>query len=404
MHLRTACDPCSKAKVRCDKTHPSCGRCLQMKLHCCYSASRKHGEQLWRKRISQKRHKTAGRVALPLATIEATTTSTATVPPVQGVTWDESLLTLTPTQLTGNQDWNSPLENYGQQEPTALLPSWLAGDGLGTDMDIGNCANWDMTNLAPTASPQNNNLSTQGPSRGDATSEESRSAGTQNIISSATTNSTHDCEARAISILSSLQHGELCEGLTTCSTDPTRVFADLDFTPGFDRVLAVNKAALSDWASLMKCSCAQCPHLTLLYMSILCKILFWYRIAAMEKVPSALADVKESHSTPSSGDNTMEHSSGERSMFEKFGVEPTTVQVGVLNLDPEDQASLRRVLLLRDLRRTEKAIHELMEVDRKVIEEKADESVRGIVKVSLAGIPQISKQLQDVIQVVKEIQ
>ncbi|KAI0453334.1 hypothetical protein F5B21DRAFT_286679 [Xylaria acuta] len=96
------------------------------------------------------------------------------------------------------------------------------------------------------------------------------------------TASTHDCEAQAIAILRSIQHGEMYEGATSCSINPI-LYAALNFRPRFDRVLATNKATLNGCARLMKFSCALCPHKILLHVSILSKVLFWYRVAATEK-------------------------------------------------------------------------------------------------------------------------
>jgi hypothetical protein len=223
------------------------------------------------------------------------------------------------------------------------------------------------------------------------------------LDSTSATKSTHDCEARAIYILSSMQHGEMHQGLMSCSTDPAHPYPDLDLTPSFDRVLSINKAALNGWSKLMKCSCAQCPHLILIYVSILSKMLFWYRIAAREKHPTLGGTGESDDSTSKSdGNTTTKSSSKEAPTIDKFGVHPTTIKIGMLNLDAEDEANLRRALLLRELNRMEQAIHEFMNVDRKSIEENAGESVRRTVQWSLAGIPPLIEELQDVIQIVKQ--
>ncbi|KAL1858663.1 hypothetical protein Plec18170_002869 [Paecilomyces lecythidis] len=192
------------------------------------------------------------------------------------------------------------------------------------------------------------------------------------------------------------------QGLMSCSTGPAHVYADLELAPTFDRVLAVNKAALNGWSKLMKCSCAQCPHLILLYVSILSKMLFWYRIATREKTPPS-GDEESDGSTSINGSNTVGSTPQEAPTSDRFSVRPTTIQAGALDLDAEDQADLRRTLLLRELNRMENAIYELMNADRKEFEDNADESIRRTVKWSLAGIPQLNEELQDVIQKVKQI-
>ena len=41
--LRSTCDACSTAKVKCDKKQPTCDRCRTNSFRCSYSPSRRHG-------------------------------------------------------------------------------------------------------------------------------------------------------------------------------------------------------------------------------------------------------------------------------------------------------------------------------------------------------------------------
>ncbi|KAF3395302.1 hypothetical protein DPV78_009098 [Talaromyces pinophilus] len=353
--FRTACDPCSAAKVRCDKKHPACGRCMQMNLICSYSESRKHGRQSWRlrKRLAHERTATVPVEGRPLA--PAKTTAPITVADQDG--W-ESLLAGPSEPLT----WEAQL-NLEQHYDTNLLSSWPSDGVLNTDLD-----NWA---LALPTSDKSTELSPV----------------------STTNSSTHNCEAEAISILNSMQHGEMYQGLTSCSTDPAQAYATLILSPSFDRVLAVNKAAREGWNKLVRCSCALCPHLLLLYTSILSKMLFWYRIAAIEKL--------EDDSASSSGSSR--YSPDEAPTVDRFSVRPTAIQVGMLNLDAEEQADMRRILLLRELRTTAKAIDDLLAVDRTSLES-ADEFIRTGVQWALTGISRHKGELQGIIQMVKQAQ
>ncbi|QKX54776.1 uncharacterized protein TRUGW13939_01865 [Talaromyces rugulosus] len=288
--------------------------------------------------------------------------------------------------------------NYDQQHETANLPlSWPSSDVFNANIDISGFTNWDVMDLAPTTTSPPIQASTH------RNTTPRRSELMDGLDPISDTRITHDCEARAISILSSMQHGEMRQGLMSCSTDPAHAYADLDLTPSFDRVLSINKAALNSWSKLMKCSCAQCPHLILIYVSILSKMLFWYRIAAIEKRPTLGGGTESDDSTQNSDINIITRSSSkEAPTVDKFSVHPTTIQIGMLSLDAEDEANLRRALLLRELHRTEHAIHEFMNVDRRNIEKNADEAVQRTVQWSLAGIPQLIEELQDVIQTVKQ--
>lgn len=213
-------------------------------------------------------------------------------------------------------------------------------------------------------------------------------------ISSST--SEHDCEAQAIAILHSLQHAEVHSGATSCSTDPTR-YTKVNLKPDFDRVLSINRAALNGWGELMKCSCTQCPHLILLYVSVLSKIVFWYRVAGTQEEGST--SVREVDESSKSGRFA---NLREAPTLDRFAVRPTDVQVGSLSLDAGDQSDMRRELLLRELRRTELAINDLMSVDRTVADEDGGDVLRRAVEWSVSGLSGVKDELQAVIRKVEQ--
>lgn len=172
----------------------------------------------------------------------------------------------------------------------------------------------------------------------------------------------------------------------------------MDLVPSFDRVLHANKVALNSWSELMKCSCAQCPHLTFLYISILSKVLFWYRVAAAGNCP--VSGTTENMATSNASSRTS-WSPQEAPPPEQFGVQPTQIQMGMLDLDQEDQANLRRVILLRELRKVEKVIEEMTSVQR-TMDDDTDDAAYHAVKWSGLGISRIRDELQEMIRKVKE--
>ena len=207
------------------------------------------------------------------------------------------------------------------------------------------------------------------------------------------TTSEHDCEAQAIAILHSLQHAEVHSGATSCSTDPTR-YTKVNLKPDFDRVLSINRAALNGWGELMKCSCTQCPHLILLYVSVLSKIVFWYRVAGTQEEGST--SVREASKTGGFGNLR------EAPTLDRFAVRPTDIQVGSLGLDAGEQSDMRRELLLRELRRTELAIDDLMTVDRTVVDQDGSDVLRRAVEWSVSGLSGVKEELQAVIRKVEQ--
>jgi hypothetical protein len=94
-----------------------------------------------------------------------------------------------------------------------------------------------------------------------------------------------------------------------------------------DTVLSVNKAALTNLIPLLRCSCAQNPHIAMLHSAILSKVIFWYKVAVTVRY----------------------HTDG-------VALQPIKIQLGVLDLDDEDQATLQRTVLLRELRKAEKVM------------------------------------------------
>ncbi|KAH8892244.1 hypothetical protein GQ53DRAFT_134919 [Thozetella sp. PMI_491] len=434
--LRTACDPCSAAKVGCDKNHPACKRCLQMSVQCSYSESRKHGKQALRRKLAQDRVKCAanattanaiaglnGQSGQELLPRTAAAPNTGTVPlavPVGGGGdggWNPLLISpLSPlppaTSLLLAQE---PLQSLSSADASALFPQWTFDDSVTTTVDMNFFGNWNMASLSPSA-PSHPPLGARGQQQrlqNLLVSEPNKEIGTSSgaiedeiacvtaTRSSSRTTSAHDCETQAISILLSLQHGEVVPGMTSCSLDPVHC-TQFNLMPRFDRVLSTNRAALDGWINLMRCSCVQCPHLTLLYVSVLTKMLFWYRIAANERAGGRHDGNNSSGSSSSSSSSGSDSGTTTPSLspptVDQFGVQTTVIKVGLFGLDTEDQANLRRFLLMRELRRMERAIDELMNVDRTAMKESAGQEAWRGVQWSLDGVLRVRDELRDVIE------
>jgi hypothetical protein len=277
--------------------------------------------------------------------------------------------------------------------------------GFGDGMEALLC-DWDTVDLS-SATPTMDNLFEIGLGSGSTPGTSAMNFRCQVSLDPYTgrNTSSHDCEARAVSILGSLQHGRLQEGATTCATNAVP-YADVNLAPGFDQVIAVNRAALSGWSKLMACHCAQCPHLTLLYVSILTKVLFWYRIAAARITPSQNAEKTDNSGVKvaciDDSRSTNRNLNDGAPAIDRFSVRPIQVQVGVLNLDAEEQATMCRELLLRELHRTDGAIDKLLNLDRACTEDELDEMQRHL-RWSLSGVSLVREQLQEVMQMVQHI-
>ncbi|KAH7260930.1 uncharacterized protein BKA55DRAFT_591172 [Fusarium redolens] len=135
----------------------------------------------------------------------------------------------------------------------------------------------------------------------------------------------HECEAIALKVLRSLHcNSTTDQSICKVSPNPTKQSCSI---PSIDTVLSVNKAALTNLIPLLKCHCARNPHIAILHSAILSKVIFWYRVAVTAR-------------------------------YYTDGVElrPMKIQLGMLDLDDEDQATLQRTVVLRELRKAEKVM------------------------------------------------
>lgn len=167
-----------------------------------------------------------------------------------------------------------------------------------------------------------------------------------------------DCEAEAFTALHSLH---TCTMLHTdppglFKQTPTRTYTKsgeiTDRMPPLDKVLYFNRAAISTLQELLDAPGFHRPHLALLYMTIVSKVLFWYRLIVSSQHqsklgprPPSLDNDKASNrhaSPPSTCSNTTDR-----------GVQSVSFQIGVFDLEDEDQKLLIKGVLLREVRKLE---------------------------------------------------
>ena len=87
-----------------------------------------------------------------------------------------------------------------------------------------------------------------------------------------------------------------------------------------ETLLFTNKAALSDLTQMLECRCAENQHVAFMHIAILQKVVFWYKVAVTAKYHSKTVELQ-----------------------------PMKIQLGMLELDEGDYASLHRAALLREL-------------------------------------------------------
>ena len=175
----------------------------------------------------------------------------------------------------------------------------------------------------------------------------------------------YDCEAEGFTALHSLhsctmmssEHpGELQHSSTG---NPTRFGGVTSQMPPLDKVLYFNRSAVNTLKELLNGPGAQQPHLALLYMTIASKVLFWYRLVVSPQF-------KPKMGTPCPGpENAHSSISGHVSMGSTAptssdrAVKPVSIQIGVFDLEDEDQKLLMKGVLLREVRKLESVVDKL---------------------------------------------
>lgn len=374
--FRLSCDACSAAKVKCDKKRPACDRCTNNEIPCQYSASRRSGKLSWEKRLAAERERKAAAAERP-----SVPTSETRLSQVANSLACTAPTLPTPRQSRGSETYPSLGEDNDLESPgpggyfdprhfwsqhefpaefdfASLEDPFRLSRSTHASLDCGYVESLPETSPGTTSQAS---ASTHVPAHGAASLCASSLAGS--LRTQLRTNEQaslpgkqHDCESRAVSVLLSLRHCTSPEDARGSCSDADYLAAQsnvlTDPIPSLDEVVLANKAALSHWSELMRCRCAQSPHATLLYISLLSKILFWYRIAVDANCTSA--------GTCSTNNATGALASPPEEVDPTpIKVRPTIIRIGMLDLDQDDQANLARVMLLRELNKVGKIIDEV---------------------------------------------
>lgn len=320
--LRSSCDGCGAAKLKCDRSQPQCGRCCSLGMHCVYSVSRKMGKPP-RGRLQNLTQPTIGNKSCVQDSCNSgigTSADPAFSPSVQKM----------PAWTTAYP--NSPLD---------------AGDvtinmqGVSSLFDFTTFDFADDRLFSPEPPVKNLQLAT----------DETPYFDGEQIIS--TSSRDHDCYREAHEIFGSLSFQNMHPILATpgSSTNP---YASLSKCVPLDQILSVNRKSSDQLSHLLRCPCAQSPHLVLLYASIISRILVLYEQAVRQnsltpeyKTEPLICPPMSWSSTPlDMGDNYTPLAGGSA-----LTVAPTQMAMGSFDIDDQMQAVLQIQLVLSEIRR-----------------------------------------------------
>jgi hypothetical protein len=381
LRFRSTCDSCSISKVKCDKKQPICGRCRTSGFTCSYSPSRRHGKQSWARRVAeeqqqqqQQQYRQASPLPIPLATTSYhRPPSLLPLPTFSGAnsTSEFSFIPFDPAYTTNQPELSRQMDvdlgNRLNVDYSALGGLDILGDGLdflshwtAIDPDVG------LSN-DPRASEANTSrtLSDSSLSRhsNDVASTPITSPGETLHNSEPQSTPFHDCEAKAFTVLHSLHfctilHTDLPTALQQIRGKLGTVSSRM---PPLDKVLFCNRVAMATLKELLECPCAQkLSHLALLYITIISKALYWYRLAA-----SSQYQFKSDTSCPS-GPPGSGHTGASRSCLTSVpslaterAVESTAIQIGVFDLDEEDQKIMLHGVLMREVKKVDAIVERM---------------------------------------------
>ncbi|KAF2800328.1 hypothetical protein K505DRAFT_12204 [Melanomma pulvis-pyrius CBS 109.77] len=220
--LRTSCNECGAAKLRCDRGQPECGRCVSHGISCVYGVSRKMGKP--------------PRQKLPSSSVQASTDQVTVMEACDAA--DDMI------DLDGSFDQSGlPMSAFTSLD----FPEWPTVDHFNS-------------NLFPNT-PES--YATQ------FTTHPIHPRKSLPIVDEILPH--HDCSRKAYELLGKLSLFDDPSLSTTLAADEVP----------FDHVLRISREASEQLSKLLTCSCAACPSLTFLKASIISKVLSWYHQAAI---------------------------------------------------------------------------------------------------------------------------
>lgn len=389
--LRLSCDACAGAKVRCGKERPRCERCNTNDLNCVYGPSMKHGKP-------EKKRKHSDLNSSPTSLPSASTPNSHgqfTSPVDKNYyndlhqSYSELLQNIGGSNNLGTYPWNSnnkntmPANIYTAPPPEPSFPPlcdpiWpgsIASAHHGTESLSPTKLDLNST-LGPLDTPnpmisnmdfahQYINPESLNPISSPSSSTSLTGLGGHESFSHTQHNGigAHDCYMIATSTLATLHFrsrsflGDGSDSLSSLySHSPSMLPTPAPTIQTLDDVLRSNQEAISSVFRLLKCSCAEDPHMAMLYASIIGKVLYWHQVAAGTKNSSSRS-IPTSEGLPSPADSSAGLSSGNSpcsSAAPFISSEP--IKIGTYTPDEEDQEPIRRLFLLSNLKKTGRLI------------------------------------------------
>ena len=370
--LRSSCDQCGLAKLKCDRGSPQCGRCTTLGLDCVYGVSRKMGKPPREKiRVGAVSGVTHGTGDQTNGFERVNSDETACGKGDSGAISDSLAMDPHPLPNFNNQplSWGA-FDGYGANLLTAShaadssstgFPGFSLPDLMSID------ENHDLfSNYHP---PEIEGLSLPSTQSRISLARMSETTGAEDAFGNPPSGSDHDCNSEAYGILIKLSTSRSKSAPGASLPAPAQLASksgDKHKIP-VDQILRLNREAGERLGSLLTCSCSRTPHLALLYASIISLILALYQQAAgysqmdsaADRVSCSVSSLGSLSGSQSPWSSTITSSADERGFGNPtisgavgLALEPAQMTMGSFRVDDQEvRAALTIQLLLGEIKR-----------------------------------------------------
>ena len=278
--VRSSCDGCGAAKLKCDRGQPECSRCVSYGIPCVYGISRRRGKPR-RDRTRRNSVPTISSDSTRIVAADYANCAGADKLEKDGEMLDLGLFSnLSDYSDNGFEIGLGTLDDlHGDLMLEQSLPTLTPPDLGKWEVALDDLLAENLRNTSGYTATESSNFPSNTSSRTPQPSHDSP-------MPPASIRG-HDCALEAHEILESLSFHHLSQACNTPPSLPVTLSTPAT-TPGgtvhqsvsLDHVLCLNREASENLNRLLNCSCAISPPLALLFASIISRILVWYQQAA----------------------------------------------------------------------------------------------------------------------------
>ena len=380
--LRSSCDRCGAAKLKCDRGQPQCGRCIPLGLECVYGVSRKMGKPpRERLRISEvpgiprRPDEYTGSIGRDRPDNNSSGANGSVTNSIELNSGPLSSVNNVPLAWGAGDSYNNNLmtsaDAFDAMQSDLIGSSISDFTSLEFDDDMLD-TNFQTVPISTLGTPEIEGYSTSGAETTASQTQIDENVSFDSASMPSAGGRGHDCSREAYHILGSLclLNPNMAHCIPGSASSSASATASTTHRVPFDQILRLNRESSERLGRLLTCYCARWPHQALLYASLISLILTWYEEAAgcTQKVSwspvATVADTVSRHRSPSGSQSPWSNtalctvdtggpSTPTYTGATALAVAPTHMAMGSFNIDDQQvQAALRIQLLLGELRRT----------------------------------------------------